>query len=1026
MEAIEEPPVLLEVPALVTVPPVPENGIIATAARTLDVSIDEAVEFLMSRPAQLQHTLGGQLLTLRSIPPHPSAGGYGTPPSDVLVVAKCPNAEEHEAVRLGSKERGNVWKRVLDQAGVNYANWVLTCACWNHVDPKVATWKDAWWREWQHMLALTINRVQPKHLLLWGADAMRAAYSLVDTKKARGMSFKDVRGAPQEYVPGVQALVATSPANVFADVTAHDDMVRDLQTFSAMATHSTPQEAPCRIYNLDHQATLDQLVDKLIEAGKTTFAIDCEWGGGTWLTGQLRTIQFAWSDHEGAVVILRRAGMAPAFSPSVTAAIAPLTRLFKRPGVSIVGHNLRGDLRWLRQVGLDLTEEFNASGFDTMLAHHLCFEAAEQQLELCALRLLGMPRYDTELRDWVSANSSGDADVENVGYGLIPDNILHPYAAMDAIASFRLAPVIRQTMKKSPGVEELYQRHIHPLNLALDEMESTGVLIDEDRVRVMAAACCRRRDELLAELRAAYKWPDFNPRSVYDVRELLFGWAKTDKKGNPDPQAPAGAITFRMTPIKSTDDTPWEKVMHKKPEEQLRYSPSTDSESVGILAADCPELIPLQRYKVVDQLGKNFLRPPVFDAATGVEIWDGGVGASIDEDGRLRTTFRPTLETGRYATSPNLQNFPSKQEPLLREAFTRYSYIVTRTKNFGTEAEFYDGLSFVPELAGAAHYQDEATAKYTAATQSAEVRRVGSPDPQYQPLRSVLMASPGHVLLEADWNQAELWTMGALARDDDFLHVLAVSDVHSEMVIKMFGTMPMPGVPGKRIGEVSAAEIKKRAGIDPVVKSLRTAAKATVFGIPYGRGAGAILRQVKREGVEDKTQSEVQGWIDAFYQTYPRIWEYFEWAKRSVVNPGFIKNPWGRYRRAGHLGKDDQARAAAEREFMNFTIQSTVADAMTAALVNLWTYKRYVDTAVNYRILMSIHDAVLLEAPFDHVERVVRDVFPACMVHGVEVPDVKLHYTLGDIDVQLRWGVKEQPERLLALGVPRDFCGFKA
>lgn len=104
---------------------------------------------------------------------------------------------------------------------------------------------------------------------------------------------------------------------------------------------------------------------------------------------------------------------------------------------------------------------------------------------------------------------------------------------------------------------------------------------------------------------------------------------------------------------------------------------------------------------------------------------------------------------------------------------------------------------------------------------------------------------------------------------------------------------------------------------------------------------------------------------------------------------------------------------------------STVGDAMSVALINFYTYKRFINRKVDYRLLLSIHDAVLMEVPIAHVESVVNEVIPYCMVNNVEVPDVGLHYSIGDIDIQLRWGEKADPNELESMGIPKKLCGFK-
>lgn len=194
--------------------------------------------------------------------------------------------------------------------------------------------------------------------------------------------------------------------------------------------------------------------------------------------------------------------------------------------------------------------------------------------------------------------------------------------------------------------------------------------------------------------------------------------------------------------------------------------------------------------------------------------------------------------------------------------------------------------------------------------------------------------------------------------------------------------------------------------------------------IPYGRGAGAIAREILKQGVTGKTPAEAQGWIDAFYAAFPDIYKFLEDCKRKALNPGWVRNAWGRYRRFPRTS-DRKLQGDYQREAINFPIQSGVGDAMSVALINLWTFRQYVRTDLRYRILLSVHDAVLLEVPVEEVPEVVTSVFPTCMTDALELPGTGLHFKIGKPDIQLRWGVKADPNELLDRGVPRDFCGFK-
>ncbi len=823
--AKKAPPPLLNDTDLVGVPPIVPGGIIEQAAAIHQTTTDQLIEQVMFRPMSLPIS---SVDSFRSIPPHTmSSSNYGAYPSDVLVIGKMPQYEEIERSRLNYGERGRLLMDILNNWNVNYANWIFTNVCWHYVDAKTVPARA--FKEWQHLLARTINTVRPKFILMLGAQAMEHTLSLFDPVNSKSTKFRDTRGTTLTY-NGVQLVPCTAPGNVLQDPTTKDDLIQDLRRFCQMlgsdiigpAAVTRPQY---KIHEIDNVQSLTSLVDYLLQYGFKRFSLDCEWAGDVF-TGKLRTIQIAWSDREAAVIVLRRCGMVDAFQPGIPAALFQLQRLLCRPEVGIYGHNARGDLQWMAQHGINLWDQFITNGFDTMLGYHEVYETMEKQLELVAMRMLGMDRYDQPLRKWLADNGFNKDEISEKGYGMVPDEILHPYAGMDAIATFALVAPIQAEIAKWPGLWQHYRDTVHPVNLPIDEMEMTGVLIDKDRVRSLASLVEERLASLVALLRKNYNWPDFNPGSPDQVSEILFGRYKL-KDGKPSRKSPPDAICFGLTPIKSTDSPkksiPWERVMQMSPDQQVKYNPSTDQESVKILMADQPALGPYVAWKSIDQLRKNFLRTEI-DTDEGEKVWEKGIGSWIGHDGRLRTHFRLTLETGRYATSPNLQNWPKRTEPDVRKCFMLDQWSLV--KDAGDETKLYfNGKEFAPDRAAAVIYVQESAAEMASKLYGGDVMQCV--DPRYYTLRSVLMASPGHVLVEPDWNQAELWTLGACARDDDFLHTLATSDLHTLMMQKMFTSIQYHNRP---LGGYTVAELRKFTKQDKYMDSLRTCAKTVNFG----------------------------------------------------------------------------------------------------------------------------------------------------------------------------------------------------
>ena len=186
------------------------------------------------------------------------------------------------------------------------------------------------------------------------------------------------------------------------------------------------------------------------------------------------------------------------------------------------------------------------------------------------------------------------------------------------------------------------------------------------------------------------------------------------------------------------------------------------------------------------------------------------------------------------------------------------------------------------------------------------------------------------------------------------------------------------------------------------------------FGIPYGRGAAAIARQCREEGV-DVGEREAQLLINNYFETYPGVEGFLESCRNRVTDSRWLRNAFGRFRRFYEIASDARSLLGeAERQAQNFPIQSLVADAVSLALHNLYEYRKHHD--VDYRIVLQIHDAVLLEVPYRHVQEVRDVVLPKCMTDDVPVYPNGIdgtlwregqpgpYYLSTDVDVCRYWG----------------------
>jgi len=345
---------------------------------------------------------------------------------------------------------------------------------------------------------------------------------------------------------------------------------------------------------------------------------------------------------------------------------------------------------------------------------------------------------------------------------------------------------------------------------------------------------------------------------------------------------------------------------------------------------------------------------------------EGGLIDFVSSDGRIHTSFSQTSETGRQKSSN-----PNAQN--------------------------------LPKA------------------QEEELRRILGDD--LPSIRSAFIATQGSVIIEADYKSAEIFTLGYLANCPKLIRD-AHSDLHARGAVNYFDA---PKWPGFEEGKKPPGEWKMQYG------AMRVAAKTINFGIAYQRGAKAVARAIIAEtgGKLAPSPEEAQRFIDGFYDTYPEVRDYVDYCKMSVIRPGYVSNAYGRRRRFMAQESDERGQLAAfEREAVNMPIQGTVADTLNVAVSNMYRWRLMYAGRCNYRIILVVHDAVLIEVPGEQAHIVYNEVLPQCMTTMAVIPSwypwphtVKKSepFTLDvDREVYIRWGVKATAEELVARGVSTE------
>jgi DNA polymerase-1 len=206
-------------------------------------------------------------------------------------------------------------------------------------------------------------------------------------------------------------------------------------------------------------------------------------------------------------------------------------------------------------------------------------------------------------------------------------------------------------------------------------------------------------------------------------------------------------------------------------------------------------------------------------------------------------------------------------------------------------------------------------------------------------IRRAFVADPGCVLISADYSQIELRLAAHMAGVDALKQAfLEGADIHAATASEVFG------VPRPQVG----ADLRRRA-------------KAINFGILYGMSAFGLAARIQ------VPQAEAADYIKRYFERFPGIRDYMNRMKVECRDKGYVETLLGRRCHIPGI-RDTNAmhRAYAEREAINAPLQGSAADIILRAMIRL---PRAIDDAgLKARLLLQVHDELILEVPQDEAE----------------------------------------------------------
>ncbi len=286
----------------------------------------------------------------------------------------------------------------------------------------------------------------------------------------------------------------------------------------------------------------------------------------------------------------------------------------------------------------------------------------------------------------------------DISYAEIPTDILWPYAAMDADATFRIFKLFYEQklryasdlMVKPYGksMVKLYNKLVMPLRKVLNDMEFLGAQLDLEYLAKLDDEYVDRTEQTEQEL---FAMPELKlvEQKLWETTAVKIGERYDKLKKPPGKISRIDYIKKYTKPIKFNMNSanhlcvllydvlkivPFKVTPHG--------NPSTDAEVLEKLTEDevHPAIAKFQENRKLQKLHKTYVK---------------GMQKRADKNGRVHTDFNQHITvTGRLSSShPNLQNIPRANKDIKRAFITQPGWSIVQADYSQAEFRMWGQLS---------------------------------------------------------------------------------------------------------------------------------------------------------------------------------------------------------------------------------------------------------------------------------------------------------------------------------------------
>ena len=210
-------------------------------------------------------------------------------------------------------------------------------------------------------------------------------------------------------------------------------------------------------------------------------------------------------------------------------------------------------------------------------------------------------------------------------------------------------------------------------------------------------------------------------------------------------------------------------------------------------------------------------------------------------------------------------------------------------------------------------------------------------------MRTMFVARPGWVLVDADYSQIELRLLAHMSGDEAMIQAFRDGvDIHTVTASQVFGVSP-----------------------DRVTADMRRAAKAVNFGIVYGISPFSLSQDIH------VSVAQAKSYMEKYFAHYAGVRAYMDGVVEQGKSQGYVSTMYGRRRWLPELKSSNfNTRSFGERVALNMPIQGTAADIIKLAMIRV--EHRLAQEGLQAQLVLQVHDELIVECPQAEADTVAR------------------------------------------------------